>query len=91
MVDHIHIGLSIYEELQKQGRSVVWLAQQLNTSRMTCYRIFHCYSIDTQVLYRISVLLKKNFFAEYSQKLQQEAVLCESEIETKSTNKNLNK
>lgn len=69
MAERIHIGQSIQEELQRQGRTVTWLAGQLNTSRMACYRIFHCNSIDTQVLYRISILLKRDFFAEYSKNL----------------------
>lgn len=69
MAERIHIGHSIKEELRRQGRTVTWLAGQLTTSRMACYRIFNCNSIDTQVLYRISILLKRDFFAEYSKNL----------------------
>ena len=32
---------------------MAWLARRLGTSRMACYRIFHSYSIDTQVLFPI--------------------------------------
>ena len=66
MSEPIHIGHTIEEELRSQGRSVVWLARQLGTSRMACYRLFHGYSIDTQVLFRISELLGRDFFAVYS-------------------------
>lgn len=66
MAESIHIGQIIHKELRQQGRTVAWLSQQLNTSRMACYRMFHNYSIDTQVLYRISRLLGRDFFAEYS-------------------------
>jgi hypothetical protein len=69
MAEVIYIGDIIYKELQSQGRSVAWLARQLGTSRMACYRLFHSYSIDTQVLFRISGLLGRDFFAVYSEKL----------------------
>ena len=70
MAEPIHIGHIIQEELRQQGRSVAWLARQLNTSRTACYRIFHSYSIDTHLLYRISIFLGKNFFEVYSQRIQ---------------------
>lgn len=66
MTEPIHIGHIIREELRSQGRSVTWLAKQLNIDRRVCYRIFHSYSIDTQVLFRISRILGKDFFADYS-------------------------
>ena len=68
MAEPIHIGHIIHEELRAQGRSVAWLARQLHTSRMACYRIFNSYSIDTQVLFRISELLGKDLFKYYSLK-----------------------
>lgn len=66
MAGPIHIGHIIQEELRSQGRTVTWLAQQLNIRRRACYRIFDSYSIDTQLLYRISDLLGRDFFTEYS-------------------------
>ena len=66
MAEVIHIGHIIQEELRSQGRSVTWFARQLNIDRRVCYRIFHSYSIDTQVLFRISRILGKDFFADYS-------------------------
>ena len=66
MPDLIHIGHLIREELRTQGRTVTWLSQQLNIHRRACYRIFDSYSIDTQLLLRISELLGKDFFTEYS-------------------------
>lgn len=69
MSEPIHIGHIIQEELRAQGRSVAWLSRQLNTSRMACYRIFNSYSIDTQVLYRISELLERNLFEVYVERL----------------------
>lgn len=66
MAESVHIGHLIQEELRRQGRTVAWFSQQLNTSRMACYRIFHSYSIDTHVLFLVSELLDRDFFAEYS-------------------------
>lgn len=72
MADNINIGQEIHQELQRQGRTVTWLSQQLGTSRMACYRIFDCYSIDTHVLRRISFLLGRDFFKLYSDGLEEE-------------------
>lgn len=69
MAEPIHIGHIIRDELREQGRSVTWLAKQLNLHRRACYRIFDCYSIDTHLLFRISLLLGRNFFLEYSVRL----------------------
>lgn len=74
MAEPIHIGHIIREELLTQGRTVTWLAQQLKLQRRACYRIFDSYSIDTQLLFRISQLLGRNFFADYATRLQQEEV-----------------
>ncbi len=73
MADIINIGMEIKNELESQGRSVAWLSRQLGTSRMTCYRIFDSFSIDTQLLRRISILLGRDFFQLYSSSLKDEA------------------
>ena len=72
MADNINIGQEIHRELQRQGRTVAWLSRQLGTSRMACYRIFDCYSIDTRVLRRISILLGRDFFKLYSESVSEE-------------------
>ena len=74
MAELIHIGHIIQEELRVQGRTVTWFAQQLNLHRRACYRIFDNYSIDTQLLFRISQLLGRNFFTEYSALLSSKKV-----------------
>lgn len=65
-----NIGKTIHDELVKQGRSVTWLSRELGISRMSCYRIFNSYSIDTQLLLRISTLLGRDFFLLYSEQLK---------------------
>ncbi len=71
MAGTIHMGRHIREELRRQGRSVAWLSRQLGISRMTCYRIFESYSIDTHLLLRISTLLKHDFFGPLSDQVKQ--------------------
>lgn len=73
----INIGQSIKNELQKQERSISWLANKLGCNRIAVYRILRKNSIDTALLERISVILNHDFFKEYS---------CD--IETKSVYKN---
>jgi plasmid maintenance system antidote protein VapI len=69
MAEPIHIGHIIQAELRAQGRSVAWFARQLGVSRVACYRIFHSFSVDTQVLLRISELLERNLFEVYVRRL----------------------
>ena len=72
MAEKVNIGQAIREEMDRTGRTVTWLSKQLGTNRMACYRIFNNFSIDTQMLFRISVLLGRDFFALYSDSLKQE-------------------
>lgn len=71
-MEKVNIGQAIREEMDRTGRTVTWLSKQLGTNRMACYRIFNSFSIDTQMLFRISVLLGRDFFALYSDSLKQE-------------------
>jgi len=60
----VNIGLNIKEELQRQERTVSWLARKLNCTRAAVYRIFDKNSIDTALLVQISNVLHRNFFIE---------------------------
>ncbi len=68
----IHIGDEIHNEMMRQGRTVLWLSQQLGCNRTNIYNIFVRESISTELLYKISIALNKDFFALYSLNLQQE-------------------
>lgn len=70
MENMVHIGEAIKAEMQRQERSITWLAKQLGVTRATCYRIFDSYSIDTQMLQQISILLHCDFFSIYSEKIK---------------------
>lgn len=66
----MHIGQLIKEELEAQGHTVVWLARELSYSRTNIYKIFDRSSIDTDVLLRVSLILKRDFFKDYSEELK---------------------
>lgn len=68
-MNQIFIGKLIEEELRNQDRSVVWLADKLNCNRTNVYKIFRRPSIDTELLLRISNILKRNFFDNYTDRL----------------------
>ncbi len=62
----VNIGQSIKDELERQERTVSWLARKLNCTRAAVYRIFAKNSIDTALLTNISQILHHNFFQELS-------------------------
>lgn len=66
---YIHIGEEIRNELEVQGRSVLWLSQELGCNRTNIYNIFMRDTISTDLLKRISIALNKDFFALFSQQL----------------------
>lgn len=63
------IGLLIKEELENQERSVSWLARKLHLDRSNIYRLFQKNSIDTGLLLRVSMVLNRDFFSDYSRDL----------------------
>lgn len=69
----INIGQSIREELMRQERTVSWLARRLGCNRAAVYRIMGKNSIDTAMLWRISLLLRRDFFADISAELARRA------------------
>ena len=64
------IGNLIKQELEKQERSISWLARKLSCDRTKVYRILQKHSIDTYDLARISILLSHDFFADLSESLK---------------------
>lgn len=63
----VNIGQNIKEELQRQERTVSWLARKLNCTRAAVYRIFDKNSIDMVLLLNISQILHRDFFYELSE------------------------
>lgn len=66
----IFIGKIIEDELRRQEQTVIWLSNKIHCNRRNIYDIFSRASIDTELLYRLSIVLHKDFFAYFSTNLQ---------------------
>ena len=64
--EEFHIGGLIKKMMHEEGRSVPWLASKIQCNRRNIYDIFSRSSMDTAQLLKISIALKINFFAYYS-------------------------
>ena len=70
MEKDFHTGHLIREVLDRQKRSVSWLAREIQCERTTCYDIFERKYVNTEQLEKISIALRYNFFrnlAEYEE------------------------
>ncbi|MBQ9237647.1 MAG: XRE family transcriptional regulator [Prevotella sp.] len=67
----MHIGNILRDKLKQDGKSVVWLARELGCHRTNIYNLFDKYSIDTQLLERISIIMRYNFFDLYRQEAEE--------------------
>lgn len=67
MTEEPHIGRLIKAELARQGRSVTWLAAQLNYSRQYLYKLFRRKWIYTDLLLKICDILDYDFFKCFSE------------------------
>ena len=65
----IHIGREIRNQLATQKRSVAWLAEQLYCDASSLRKQLKKTYISTDLLYRISNILNKDFFVFYSRQL----------------------
>jgi hypothetical protein len=69
MEKEIHIGRLIRQRLKEQGRSVKWLAENLDCEYSSLYKKLKNSYIYTDLLCEISEILDEDFFAFYSQSL----------------------
>ena len=67
----MHIGNILRDKLKQDGKSVVWLARELGCHRTNIYNLFDKYSIDTQLLEHISIIMRYNFFDLYRQEAEE--------------------
>lgn len=56
----------------EQGRSIKWFSNQLGCSRDNVYKIYQRQFIDTDLLYKISMILDYDFFADYSELMEKQ-------------------
>lgn len=65
----IHIGKLIRQKMEERHLTVVWLASHLSCTRTNVYKMFERYSVDTEVLMKLSIVLDFDFFSLYSDEL----------------------
>ena len=65
----IHIGDVIKNELEENKRSVAWLAEAIFCDPSNLRKTLSKPYLSTDLLFRISFVLGKDFFACYSQQL----------------------
>ena len=70
----MHIGNLIRQKVKEQNKTSVWLAEQLSCSRTNVYKLYDKKSIDTDILFRISSILKFDFFSIYSEEVLQKGL-----------------
>ena len=70
----MHIGNLIRQKVREQNKTSDWLAEQLSCSRTNVYKLYDKKSIDTDILFRISSILKFDFFSIYSEEVLQKGL-----------------
>ncbi len=60
----VHVGNMIREELEQQGRTVIWFAKQIYCEKSNVYKMFKRKSIDLIQLMRVSEVLQHNFLRD---------------------------
>ena len=66
-IKDIHIGRRIRTKLKEQGRTTIWLANQIPCTPNHLYKVYDKPSINTDLLKRISKILDYNFFEDFIQ------------------------
>ena len=67
-MEKYHIGQEILKEVKAKFPSVAAFARELCKSNSTTYEIFGKTSLDTDLLLKVSKLLDRDFFREFSEK-----------------------
>jgi len=62
---NIDIGFAVRKKMSEQGAAVAWLARQVNCDRGNLHRHLHNVHIYPELLLKISIELKTNFFVCY--------------------------
>ena len=80
MTQTIHIGNEIKKHLTDQQRSVAWLAAQLHHDPSNLRKLLKNAYMPTDLLFRISTILGKDFFVGFSVLLAENAaagIICQ--------------
>ena len=62
----LNIGKAIINDLQEEGRTVVWLAKKIGVARTSIYYHLNADSISLEMLWNISIAMKHNYLADYA-------------------------
>lgn len=73
----LHIGKLIEERLSHKGMTKSELARRINKARQNINDILNRKSIDTELLYNISVALDYDFFRHYVMELTSQDIISE--------------
>lgn len=71
VIEQIHIGSIVKEQVANKGIRVAWLAEQLHCHRNNIYKIYEKQWIDTHVLLKLCFLLDYDFFVLLSRHYQE--------------------
>ena len=71
MYKQINIGEEIQKEMENQKIGATVMAKKIDTNRRRIYRILEKNSIDTDLLFKVSKVLKHDFFKLYSDRLSE--------------------
>ena len=63
---NINIGFIIRKKMSEQGTSIAWLARQINCDQSNLCKHLQNTHIYPELLLKISIALKTNFFIYYS-------------------------
>jgi hypothetical protein len=69
MSEKIHISKLICGKLSENQRSIAWLAQKVGRNKSSFGKLLKKYSINTQLLFEISIVIRFDFFSCYSKVL----------------------
>ena len=67
----INIGFVIRKKMSEQGTTIAWLARQINCDRSNLCKQLQNAHIYPELLLKISIALKTDFFAYYSHYFKQ--------------------
>jgi len=68
---HTDIGSAIRKKMSEQGATIAWLARQVDCDRSNLGKQLQKAHIYPELLLKISIALKTDFFVHYSQYFQQ--------------------
>lgn len=68
----VHLGHLIQEKVNKSGYTITEFADLIGLSRPAVYQLFKKQSVDSDLLVRISVVLKENFAKSIYQVIEKE-------------------